>query len=243
MTSTDMNITPTTTTPEVQGVVTVKLTETKSVQIRPWKGGDRKKFKKLIRTEGSEITEKMVTDLLVYGCIVNGDSIALTSSELKYILAKIREISVSDIIEFTWTCEECEHENNESLTFDELYSPKIGNYSTTQLQGKSIKFGEIKNAKFYKTHISKVEEESNIVDMVLHIDSVDDGQDFTLDSLLEWMDDISTKEQDRLYNEYQAMSFNITEVKKFKCKNKDCDHEEDYNFEEIPDFFPPSWFI
>jgi len=76
----------------------------KIVKARKWKAKDRKNFKKAVVNE------------LVLNCLED-QSIALSNEEIQYILIEIRKLSISDSIDFEYTCRNCEKDNIKEIAF------------------------------------------------------------------------------------------------------------------------------
>ena len=218
----------------------------KEITIREWKGKDRKAFKKLIsETPTEELSEDKIAQTLVYDCIE--EDVVLNPYELKYILGKIRSISISDDIKFIWTCSnpECDHQNTSDLKISEIYKPIVFDgidVPEFKLNGLEVKFQNVKNTKFYKTAIAETNLEVFLVDMALHIKSIGQNEAWTLQQILDYFDEeCSIKELDDLWNNYRKCMFKLEDTVELECT--ECKQKQAYKFDEIPGFFPGTWFI
>jgi len=212
----------------------------KEVTIREWKGKDRKAFKNLIK-ESDNLSEEAIADILVYKCIE--EDVVLSPYELKYILGLLRSKSISDDIKFNWTCE-CSHKNTTDLKISEIQRGIVydGEAPEFKLNGKTVVFKNVKNTKIYKELMTSANEERFLVDMALHIHSIDGDESRTLQELLEYFDEeCTTKELDKLWNQYRECMFKLDDVNELTCER--CNTKQKFRFDEIPGFFPETWFL
>lgn len=216
----------------------IRLNNEKEITIREWLGKDRKNFKKMLKLKGDAFSELDIVDTLMYPCIT--ENVSLTIEESRYVIAKIREISISEKIKFSWKCPKCDIENKETITVDQIFKAKVGNFGTCVANNKTFKFSEVKNHQFYIEKMRDPEQEDKeLIDLFLHIDTIDNNNDFSIDSLMEMFDEMPTRELDIIFEEYKKQLFSIDDVSEFTCK---CKHKEKFVFDEIPDFLPESWF-
>lgn len=212
----------------------------KEVTIREWKGKDRKAFKALIK-ESENLSEEDIAQVLVYNCIE--EDVVLNPYELKYILGLLRSKSISDDIKFKWTCE-CSHLNTLDLKISEIQRGVVydGEAPEFKLNGKTVIFKNVKNSKKYKELMTSANEERFLVDMALHIHSIDGDESRTLQEILDYFDEeCTTKELDQLWNQYRECMFKLDDINELTCER--CNTKQKYRFDEIPGFFPETWFL
>ena len=89
------------------------------VTLSPWNGKTKKKFKKLFEfvEDPSDIDLKRVMEVLIYDHVK--EDFLLSDAEQQYILTILKEISISNNIEFTSICPGCEQENKLTCTTKE----------------------------------------------------------------------------------------------------------------------------
>ncbi len=208
----------------------------KTVEIRKWKVKDRVKFKSAF-TEDS-INDNVILESLVLNCIKDVDTLALSPDEVQYIMIKIRELSISDNFNFEWECE-CEHNNELNLKIDDVCTITHGKISDIVIGDNTFGLGDVKNKNFYNKEIVKQEDILSFM-FAMHLDNVNGKQDFTLDGIMAWLEDLDTSDYDYLMNEFRKMIFTVDYTKEFTCEK--CGAKQSFVFDEIPDFFPEDWF-
>ena len=205
----------------------------KVVQIRKWKAKDRKLFRQLV-VENPENIDKKIIDVLVKSCVkdLSTNPIDLSYDELQYLFIKIREISISDEFEFTYTCKSCSKENitknkiNDIISF--TWSPwvNIGGFEIQPIQ----------NAAIYNKKITTKEYDENM-ELAFHIKTID-GKMMSFDKVIEYIEDMEVGKLDEVMKEFNKMRFSVVNKKTFNCS---CGVERTFIFDQIPGFFPDTW--
>lgn len=206
----------------------------KIVKFRKWKVKDRKALRQVVQENPNDIIKVMVLDCL------EDSSVALSPDELQYIFIKIREESISDNFNFSFNCG-CGNKNKENIKISDVTNFTFSPFKEISIKDLKVNFCTVKNAKFYNDKILDKSNAENIdiVDLILHIDSINDNIDKTFDEMMDFFMELDSDVFDELMQEYNKMNFKIDNSKKLSCKQ--CQKEYTFIFDEIPDFFPKDW--
>jgi hypothetical protein len=207
----------------------------KEIMVRKWKVKDRNKFKKLLLAD--ETMENQLLNILVYDCIQDVDNFDISPDEAQYIMLKIRELSISKDVTFNWACS-CGHKNKEEIKIDDIVNVSYSDFGTIKVNDNEFTIKSPKNKKFYNEQITKQENIMNFM-FAMHLDKLNDGQDFTLEEVMDWLDDLETDEYDEIMLQFNKMIFTADYTNTFVCSK--CEKEQKFIFDEIPDFFPEDW--
>jgi len=204
----------------------------KIITIRGWRGKDKKAFLKSL--EDKEISETKVMDTLVYSCIE--EDVILSTQEFKYVLSRIRAISLGEEITIEFYCTECGELYTETFLLKDIMRFTYTELKEIQEEGIKIKIGEIKNKSIY---IQKLAEDE-LYDLLLRVESFNNDESFTLDELMEKFDNLELNTLSSIIQQYNNSKFTIDDVNIVKCPF--CKFETKYEFDELPEFFPETWF-
>jgi hypothetical protein len=207
----------------------------RDITIRKWKAREKKEFLNIVRT--SESLDSL-QDVLVYNCIE--EKVALNAEEFKYILTQIRSYSLGEEIELEFYCESCKSKFLNTISLNSVVKPVFSSLKQIKTKNYNIKMGEIKNIDFYKKTIKENPLEERDYDFYLRIDSINGDDSSSLDEIIEIFNEMDIDEFDSIFSQWENMRFKIDDVTEIKCLN--CDDVVKYSFDEIPGFFPPSWF-
>lgn len=212
----------------------------KVIKFRKWKVKDRKKFIKILN-ELDDINDFSTTKELVYDCLEDKNTI-LSSEEFRYVLGQIRKESVGDTIEVSLLCETCGEEYNSSLKIDDVIKPSGQDYTEVKFDDVSVSFGEVVNKEYYdkKLEESETPEEVYMNDFLYHISKIDGNETFTFAELEEYIDNMNIDVLDKVLDEWDKMRFTVNDVCSTQCSH--CDTVETYSFDDLPGFFPETWF-
>lgn len=209
----------------------IKLKD-QEITVRKWKGKDKKKF--MNEMNQPEPDEAKIMQALVYNCIEEED-VVLSTDEFKYVISMIRSISLGDEIKYNFFCTECEETTERKYYITDIIRGTFGEGNTIEAEGVSITLGEIRNKEFYAKKI----QEGSIFDFFLRIKEINGNDAFDLEFLIDFFDDLDLDVLDDVLKQYDAIRFKVDDVNDFVC---DCGHTESYHFDELPEFFPSSWF-
>lgn len=205
----------------------------KVIHCRKWKGKDKKRFVAAINKEN--VSETDVMQALVYDCIE--EDVNLDVEEFRFVLSRIRAYSLGENIHTEFYCESCGnlYEKNFKLKDIITYSFKEG-FSELKSGDTRIKIGEIKNRELYTKYI----QEDDIYDLLLRVESINNDDSFNLETLIDKFDDLDLDVLADLLEQFEASKFKVLDVNTVECTH--CEKETKFKFDELPGFFPETWF-
>jgi len=203
----------------------------KNLEIRKWKGIDKKNFLSALKRKDIDINEVMQT--LVYACIDN--KVALSPDEFKYVLSRIRAYSLGEDFNVEFYCNTCGNIFKRTMQLkDTMRSTHIPLHEIN-VDNVKIKLGEIRNKDFY---IKKIEEDIDY-DFLLRIQEINGNDTFSLEELENIIDDIDIDTLTTIAGIWEEHRFKMDDVNTVQC---DCGKAHTYKFDEIPEFLPTAWF-
>lgn len=203
-----------------------------NLTIRKWKGKDKKNFMSLIN--GEEVNEHEIMESIVYSCIE--EDVVLSVDEFKYVLSRIRAYSLGEGISVEFYCESCGSVFKQDFKLSDVYSYTYTELNEIKVPGYTIKMGDIKNKDFY---IEKIKEDS-LYDFLLRIESINGDDTYDLEKLEELFDEMDIDILTDILDQYEDARFKLKDINTVKCPS--CFKETKYQFDELPGFFPDSWF-
>lgn len=204
----------------------------KSVTIRKWKGKDKKLFLKLLNDEKS--TQYQIMDALVYNCIE--EDVVLSVDEFRYVLSRIRAYSLGDTLDMEYLCDSCNEISLNTFKITDVIKPNLSTLDKIKVNGVEIKFGEIKNRDLYLKYI----EEDDLFDMLLRIESINGNDSYTLEDLVDYFDELDVDVIESIMRKFYENKFTVDDINEIECKK--CGKKQQFKFDELPNFFPQSWF-
>jgi hypothetical protein len=204
----------------------------KKVTIRKWKGKDKKLFKKLMSDENTTQTDIMKT--LVYNCIE--ENVVLSVDEFRYVLSRIRSYSLGDRLYMEFLCDNCGEISTNEYEISKVIRPNNSTLDRIKIGEIDIRFGEIRNMETYLKYI----QEDELFDMILRVKSINGDDSFTMESLIDFFDEMDVDVIESIMIKFHNDKFTVDDVNTIKCKN--CANESLFKFDELPNFFPESWF-
>lgn len=208
----------------------------KRINFRKWKVKDKKKFM------NSNNDAKIIKEALVYDCIEN-KNISLDNEEYKYMLIKIREVSLPSKVSYEFTCSSCDKEFEYKADLNEIMKPEFKKYGDISFMNHTFKMSNIKNKTFYDNIISQltVKEEIYLTDFILHVDAYNDNNGLSFDDFMNIINDLDIDIFEELFKQWEKMRFKINNIHDVPCPH--CKSIEQYEFDDLPHFFPDSWVI
>lgn len=203
----------------------------KNLEIRKWKGGDKKKFLAALKRDNIELSEVMQT--LVYDCIE--DKVALSPDEFKYVLSRIRAYSLGEDFNVEFYCDGCSTIFKKTLQLKDTVRFTYTPLSEINVDNVKIKLGEIRNKDFY---IKKIEEDIEY-DFLLRIQEINGNDTFSLEELENIIDDIDISTLTSIAKIWEDHRFKMDDINTIQCE---CGKAHTYKFDEIPEFLPTEWF-
>lgn len=207
----------------------------KELTIRKWKAKEKKEFLNTVRK--SETLDSL-QDVLVYNCIE--EKVALNAEEFKYMMTQIRSYSLGDEIELEFYCDSCKSKFLNTVKLSEIVKPVFSNTNEIKTKNYKIKMSTIKNVDYYKEVIKNNPTEEKDYDFYLRIDSINADDSLSLEEIVDLFNEMDIDEFDSIFEQWEAIRFKIDDVTEISCKK--CESTVKYSFDEIPGFFPPSWF-
>ncbi len=201
----------------------------KTVSVRKWKAKDRKNFKKTIKE--TENIDKSIINSLVLNCLKD-KSVALTNSEIQYLLIELRKISISNKLVFNYKCDKCDKDNSKDLTID-----YVNNFNYKPWKPfKEVEFGNIKNVNFFNEN---KEDDDDINEIAFHTMSINGDISKTFNEVIEFYEEMDVQKFDEIYEHFLNYTFTLNNEAIITCNF--CKNKQTFEFDEIPNFFPNSW--
>jgi hypothetical protein len=206
----------------------------KEVKYRKWKVKDKKKIIQSVDDK------KLIKDALVYDCIK--EDIALSEEEYKFMLYKIRNISLKDKIDYVFECQNCSEIFDYSADLDEIMSSSFEEYGEIISGNTFISIDSIRNKNFYEDQILDLNEsDKQFIDFLLHIKSINDNTGFTFEELKNEFNNMNIDIFEDIFKQWQDLKFKVNNIGTVKCPK--CSDEIQMEFDLLPNFFPDSWNI
>lgn len=203
----------------------------KTITINKWKGKNKKEFTRLLNDP--KANEQQMMESLVYSCI--DEDVILSVDEFRYVLSRIRAISLGEEINIEFYCNECEKTFTKSFELKDIIRFNYKELKEIKVNNIHIKLGNIKNKAIYS---EKVAEDSNY-DFLFRIEEINGNDAFSLNELEEIVDDIDLDDLEKIMEIYEDHRFKIDDINTVECE---CGHKMKFQFDELPGFFPDSWF-
>lgn len=203
----------------------------KKITIRKWKGKDKKAFLNALKSDTQE--SNSIIDALVYSCVE--ENVVLDIQELKYILSRIRAISLGDEFEIDLTCASCNTTSKHKFNITDVIKSEFGSIDEIVSGETHIKLGKIRNKDVYMKKVS----EDEIFDLLLRVESFNGDDSFTLEELIAKFDDLDIDVLEDVLNQWEDNKFVVNDINEVVCPK--CKNVELYSFDAIPNFFPETW--
>lgn len=210
----------------------VKLNN-QEITIRKWKAKEKLAFKEIMKDKDSD--KSKLVDILVYNCIE--EDVAFSKDEYKYVLSKIRSLSLGDEIPLQFTCDECNEQFIEQIIISEVIRPSFKEIKTIETKNFEIQLGKIRNTNYYK---SVVNQSPNELDFYLRVQSINGNDGYTLEEIIDYFENMDVQDFDEIFEQWDQIKFKIEDTKIIECPH--CSNKVKYEFDDIPGFFPASWY-
>ncbi|UOK16787.1 hypothetical protein [Vibrio phage phiKT1024] len=203
----------------------------KTLTINKWKGRNKKEFTRLLNDP--EKNEQQMMESLVYSCI--DEDVVLSTDEFRYILSQIRAHSLGEDINFEFYCDKCNETFKKTLRISDIIRFNHKPLKNIKVDGVKIKLGEIKNKEIYAEKVV----EDPLYDFLMRIEEINGNDTFSLLELEEIIDELELDVLEEVMKIYEDHRFKIDDINTVTCE---CSHEMTFKFDELPGFFPESWF-
>lgn len=204
----------------------------KKITIRKWKGKDKKNFINSLKK--ANIDQNEIMQALVYSCVE--ENVTLSQDEFKYVLSRIRAVSLGEKISIEFYCDACGNVQAQEFNLKDVIRYTHKPLSEIAVGDLRIKLGEIRSREVY---LQKIEEDPNY-DFLLRIEEINGDDAFTLEDLEKKFDDLDLDVLTEVMAKFNESRFKIDDINVVKCK---CGKEQTYQFDELPGFLPESWFV
>lgn len=203
----------------------------KKINYRKWKVKDKKNFDNAV----SVIDKRKI---MVYDCLEN--PIPLDIEEYNYLLCLIRDYSLNEDIHYSVECYNCDTLNEVNLQIQDIVSFKEMELTPIIIDKTVIDLQHIKDINSYEETMtnSLSNLEKYIADLSFHIKSIN-SSDVSQTEVLDYIYNLDIDIFNKLIKEWDKRKNKCIYKDKFICPN--CGKEIEFNFENIPNFFPESW--
>ena len=205
----------------------------KVITIRKWKGKDKRTFVSVLKNP--ESTELDLMNAICYSCIE--EPVVLSIDEFRYVLSRIRAFSLGEEFSIDFYCKKCGELFTKEFKLSEVFRPSFSPVKEINGGNVHIKLDDIKNKEFYYKKLK----EDQIYDLLLRIEEFNGDDSFTLEQLIEKFDELDVDVIEKIFTIWEESRFKIDDENEVQCPH--CGNVELYKFDEIPGFFPQSWFI
>lgn len=209
----------------------------KRIRFRKWKGKDKKSFIQQIKEYGLDnVSLEKTMDILVHRQLESNKEDIFSQDEYRYLLQKIRQYSLGEDMSTELYCEECQSPFTHEYKISDVIRPlheSLEDYDDGEV---FIKFGGIKNKKLYLEAV----QENKELEIFYRIDEFNGSKAHSVESLMEEFEDLDLDQIENIVNYFEENKFSIDDIQEVECPH--CQHKTPYEFDEIPDFFPQSWF-
>ena len=181
---------------------------------------------------------------VIASCVYNEiDVDTLTMFDLEALFLKLRSKSVGETTEVKAKCEECEHEHNESIRFDDIKMPVVDTKNTTvELTddvGLTLSYPKVGDIE--KHDGSTLESFDGIMEVLIDCivsiydaDNIYSAKDESRKTLKDFIDSLNSDQFSRLTKYFENLPALKHELN-FKCSK--CDHDNTIVLSGLQSFF------
>lgn len=221
--------------------ITVNLGSS-SIKLTSWKGKDIDTITNIIGdvTEVDNLSNEQL-EALVTPYIENYNNQFLTRQELIFVLYKLRAESLGDEIEFSYTCQSCEHPYNDKKELMSNCEFTPGQFDVLKVGGHEFKLEPQINKEIYlkKTEGLDSDLQKVFIEMLLRIsefnfqDTTYEG--YTFDELSDYISKLNISLYNNIIEEYIDKTPNFQALITSKCPK--CEAEVEIDVDVVPTFF------
>lgn len=203
----------------------------RTIRFRKWKVKD----KKLLDSCKSEIEKRKV---YVYNCLENPNE-ALDLEEFNYVLANIRDYSLSKPLEYEVTCS-CGETLDVTMLASEIVTAKNADYTPIAFGDVIIELCNVRDQNLYEETVlgAVTMSERYISDFAMHIKSIN-SSDVDYKEAIEFIENLDVDVYENIFKKWEIQRFKCSFEHSVTCKK--CHKETVYNFEDMKDFYPSTW--
>jgi hypothetical protein len=208
----------------------------KTVYLKPWNGKTKKKFKKLfVGVEGPEdVNFEKVVEILLYDHIE--PKVYLNEGEQTYLIAKLKEISLSENIGGRYSCPSCGEDNLISSTIKECVNYKENHFPFKY--SDEIEFVDIPSLEYLKDQISIIQDDNwdgitsaGDIELACHIKI----KDKNIKDVIDYLDEMPVKDLETLLIKLEEVSPRCTIQTKKHCVH--CQTENVFDLDLTEEIF------
>lgn len=208
----------------------------KEIRFRPWTTKEEKNYL-LSKDDEVPFNDKEIYDILIKPCLEK--PIILDPEESKYVLMKIREVSIGESFEIKFECDECHAINVPSINLASITTFTPAEYREVSVKDVTIKFNRISS----ESALEKIQLLDNPIDkffmtMVFSVEKVkykdEEYESFTADEISDFFDSLPTYIMDKFVDEFLKMKPSLDLFVKTKCHK--CKKEYEFGIDSIPNF-------
>ena len=207
----------------------------RKIKFRTWKVKDKEN---LIKAKTNYDKKKA----LVFNCLENPNE-ALDYLEYEYVLFNIRNKSLPNYVtKYVIRCPNCGTVYNCNVHFSDILEKNDRKYTEIKSGNYSIKVGNIKNQEFYENMLMNItnNEQKILIDFILHITEFNSRIDFSAEELIKIFDSMDIEVFEDIFKQWNSMRFSYNTIGYCTCP--ECDYEDRFDFKDVDNFYPKSWF-
>jgi len=207
----------------------------RTIKYRKWKVKD----KRALDNADSNLERRKI---FVYGCLEDPNT-PLDLEEYNYVLALIRDYSLHNTLNYALTCPECGHSFTIGKTSAQVVQPMPAVYDPIVTNSNTIDIGNVRDQKIYEEKILKclTPMERYITDFALHIYSINGSDITTIENVIDFLENLDVDEYENIFAQWDIRRFKCNVIHPTKCPS--CNAVSDFDFSDMPEFFPTSWEI
>lgn len=207
------------------------------VRFRKWKGKDKKKFLSILSNAQTEtLTLKDTVDVLIRSQLESHKDQTFTQEEIRYLLSRIRAQSLGNVLSVKLHCQACQQPFTHEYKITSIIKAKHSTLDVYDDGEVSIKFGKIRNQDLYFEKI----QEDEALEIFFNIEEFNFQKHYSIPELIDAFDELDLDTLDNILNYYNENRFFVNDLHEIKCPH--CNEIGVYEFDELPGFFPESWF-
>ncbi len=219
----------------------VKLGANKTVRFRNWTGKTKKEFKHMIENlsdvDSLDMDETM--DILLRDYIYDSE-MYFSETEQQYMILKIREVSLSDKVEYHSACPECNEIQKISSNIDKVYKYTESKFPKKNKQ-LDIEYIDIETQNLLDTQWENIKYSPNYdnittksdVEIAMHIKK----ENTSSLEILDMIDEMTLSDIEILMNGLHECASKMEMGVEEYCENPKCRKKVYFATDEIPDVF------
>lgn len=207
----------------------------KEVHFRPWTAKEEKDYLELLEKQ-KELNESTLFRVLIKPVIKEKD-IVLTSAQIKKLMYDIRSVSISNIIEDEYECEECGSKHNIKVNISEGIKYKESTFKPIKVQDIEIIFKEpTTNSDLKYLNLESGVIQYIFLDFIRFIDTIiykdKTYSNMKFNEKKDFIFSLPSNIFDEVFDKYKEYVDDFSLDYKFECTN--CNHTENLDYSLAP---------